>query len=134
MIQVTLTFHSLSAALHALREIPESTLNGALTDITPADEPPAKPAVKREKPRLQAVAEVVATHAPTVVATPTAAPSVDYPALQRVVLQLAARDRDAAAGIAGSLGVKSFKELESARWGEAFGAVTAKLAELETVQ
>jgi|688.fasta_scaffold511428_3 hypothetical protein len=132
MIQVTLTFHSLSAALHALREIPESTLNGALTDITPAEETPAKPAPKREKPRLQAVAEVTTTPAPTVVATP--APSVDYPALQRVVLQLAARDRDAAAGIAGSLGVKSFKELESARWGEAFGAVTAKLAELETVQ
>lgn len=144
MIQVTLTFFSLSDALRALREIPESALNAALTDITPATpevapevapEPAPKPALKK-KPSAAPVLEVVPappTAEPEAVPLPGVAPGVDYPVLQAAVLKLAARDRDATLAIAQKFGVKTFKELSQDRWAEAYGAVTATLAELETV-
>ena len=140
MIQVTLTFFSLSDALRALREIPESALNAALTDITPttpevAPEPAPKP-VKKTKPSAAPVLEVVpapATATPEAVPLPGVAPGIEYAALQAAVLKLAARDRDATLAIAQKFGVKTFKELSQDRWGEAYGVVTATLAELETV-
>jgi outer membrane protein TolC len=132
MIQVTLTFQSLSAALHALREIPESTLNGALTDITPAAEAPAPAA---PKPTLAVVAPAAAPARPTAKPEELPAPvAVEYPQLQAAVLKLAARDREATVAIAKSFGVATFKELDKSRWGDAYGAVTEKLGELETVQ
>ena len=39
--------------------------------------------------------------------------------------------RDAASAVAASFGVKTFKELDAKRWGEALAAVQAKTAELE---
>lgn len=142
MIQVTLTFTSLSAALRALREIPESTLNGALTDITPAEEeaapePLPKPVKKTPKPSpAPALAAVPAppTAEPTVDPLPGVAPAVSYAELQKAVLLLAGRNRDAALALASSMGVKTFKELDAARWPEALVAVNTKIAELGVMQ
>ena len=58
-------------------------------------------------------------------------PSVDYPTLQKAVFALAGKSREAAAAVASSFGVKTFKELPEAQWGEALGAVNDKLSELE---
>ena len=141
MIQITLTFTSLSAALMALREIPENTLNGALTDITPAEEevaaePAPKPA-KKAKPS-PAPALVAAPAPPTVTPTvdplPGVAPAVSYAELQKAVLLLAGKNRDAALALAQTMGVKTFKELDAARWPEALAAVNNKIHELGVMQ
>jgi len=58
--------------------------------------------------------------------------SVDYPVLQKAVFALAGKSREAAAAVASSFGVKTFKELPADKWGEALGAVQEKLAELES--
>lgn len=60
-------------------------------------------------------------------------PSVDYPTLQKAVFALAGKSREAAAAVAASFGVKTFKELDASKWGDALGAVQEKLAELENV-
>lgn len=60
-----------------------------------------------------------------------ASPSVEYPVLQKAVFALAGKSREAAAAVAASMGVKTFKELPQDKWAEALTAVTAKLAELE---
>jgi hypothetical protein len=60
-----------------------------------------------------------------------ASKSVDYPTLQKAVFALAGKSREAAAAVAGSFGVKTFKELPEAKWADALAAVTDKLAELE---
>jgi hypothetical protein len=57
--------------------------------------------------------------------------SVDYPVLQKAVFALAGKSREAAAAVAASMGVKTFKELPADKWGEALAAVNDKLAELE---
>lgn len=139
MIQVTLTFASLSAALMALREIPENTLNGALTDITPAEEAaleaPAPKPVKKAKPApaLEAV-PAPPTATPTVEPLPGVAPAVQYGELQKAVLLLAGKNRDAALSLASSMGVKTFKELDPARWPDALAAVNNKIVELGVMQ
>ena len=140
MIQITLTFTSLSAALMALREIPENTLNGALTDITPAEEVAAEPApkpVKKAKPSpapalVAAPASAIAS--PTVDPLPGVAPAVSYAELQKAVLLLAGKNRDAALALAQTMGVKTFKELDAARWPEALAAVNNKIVELGVMQ
>lgn len=68
--------------------------------------------------------------APETTAAP-AASSVDYPTLQKAVFALAGKSREAAASVAAGFGVKTFKELDASKWGEALGAVQEKLAELE---
>ena len=141
MIQITLTFTSLSAALMALREIPENTLNGALTDITPAEEEvaaePAPKPVKKAKPS-PAPALVAAPAPPTVTPTvdplPGVAPAVSYAELQKAVLLLAGKNRDAALALAQTMGVKTFKELDAARWPEALAAVNNTIVELGVMQ
>lgn len=57
--------------------------------------------------------------------------SVDYPVLQKAVFALAGKSREAAAAVAGSFGVKTFKELPQDKWADALAAVNDKLAELE---
>jgi hypothetical protein len=57
--------------------------------------------------------------------------SVEYPVLQKAVFALAGKSREAAAAVAASMGVKTFKELPADKWGEALVAVNDKLAELE---
>lgn len=141
MIQVTLTFSSLSAALMALREIPENTLNGALTDITPAPKEvapePAPKQVKKAKPSpapVEAAAPTLPTAEPEALPLPAVAPAIEYAVLQKAVLQLAGKNRDTALTLAGQMGVKTFRELPAERWSEAYAMVTDKLAELGVMQ
>jgi hypothetical protein len=76
-----------------------------------------------------------AASAPATPAASTASSSapVEYPVLQKAVFALAGKSREAAAAVAASFGVKTFKELPADKWGEALGAVQEKLAELENV-
>lgn len=71
--------------------------------------------------------------APEAPAASTASSSepVEYPVLQKAVFALAGKNREAAAAVASSFGVKTFKELDATKWGDALVAVNAKLAELE---
>lgn len=143
MITVTLTFTSIDAAVRALREIPESTLAGAQVEAPVAkdgspDPKPAK-APKTSKPAAEpVVAQPQTTAGREEAQAPAAAvaqsdpvPTVEYAVLQKAVFALAAKSREAAAAIARSFGVKTFKELRPELWGEAYAAVTAKLAEIE---
>jgi hypothetical protein len=52
--------------------------------------------------------------------------------LQKAVFTLAGKSREAAAAVAASFGVKTFKDLPSDKWADALAAVNAKLAELES--
>lgn len=145
MITVTLTFTSIDAAVRALREIPESALAGApvAAPVVKDEAPDPKPtkASKASKPAAEPVAAQPQTTAgreeapvPAAAAAqpePAPAPTVEYATLQKAVFALAAKSREAAAAIAQSFGVKTFKELPAELWGAAYAAVTAKLAEIE---
>jgi len=65
-------------------------------------------------------------------AASTTASSVDYPTLQKAVFALAGKSREAAAAVASSFGVKTFKDLPADKWAAALAAVNAKLTELES--
>lgn len=71
--------------------------------------------------------------APEAPAASTASSSepVEYPVLQKAVFALAGKNREAAAAVASSFGVKTFKELDADKWADALVAVNDKLAELE---
>lgn len=126
----------------AIRELAAvwSQLN-ATANAKIAEKAAAKPkAEPKPEPKAEPQAEVA--QAPKTVAEPSApaaqtAPaassdaSVDYPTLQKAVFLLAGKSREAAAAVASSFGVKTFKELDAAKWGDALGAVQDKLAELE---
>lgn len=156
MIQVTLTFVSIEALRAALLEIPETSLVGnhlTATVTLPPKEDAAPKSSKAAKstaaatpvtaastqPTAEAAAETAAPEKTAAESSPTAAPAeaaqpastaVDYPTLQKAVFALAGKSRDAAAAVAASFGVKTFKELDSSKWGEALTAVQAKTAEL----
>lgn len=143
MITVTLTFRSIDEAVRALREIPESALAGAQVAAPVAkDDSPDPKLVKASRASKTAPEPAVAQPQPTAkheeAQAPAAAadqsepaPSVDYPTLQKAVFTLAGKSREAAAAVAASFGVKTFKDLPADKWAAAFAAVTAKLAELE---
>jgi phage-related protein len=161
MIQITLNFSSIEAARAALLEIPSSVLVGvdspkavqaqepAPGQATAAASAAPKKTVAAKAPAAQsaetpAPASTAATSEGNGVGTSPAASttastasssepasSVDYPTLQKAVFALAGKSREAAAAVAASLGVKTFKELDASKWAEALGAVTEKLAELE---
>jgi hypothetical protein len=141
VIAVTLNFRSIEAAREVLLQIPENALVGATAAPAQAPEAPAqapKPP-RAAKPAATSPATVPSTDAPAATAPtpaadttpPAAAHSVEYPVLQKAVFALAAKSRDAAAAVAQSFGVKTFKDLDPARWPEALGVVQEKLAELE---
>lgn len=161
MIQITLNFTSIEAARAALLEIPSSVLVGAAAPkavqaqepapgqaTAKADAAPKKTAAAKAPAAQSAEAPAPASTAATsegndagtqAAASTTASTasssvpesSVDYPTLQKAVFALAGKSREAAAAVAASLGVKTFKELPEDKWAEALGAVTEKLAELE---
>lgn len=119
-----------------------SNAQAVATEAKPGDTIPAggKPiaTVKEDKPKAEPKKEaaeapkpVVAPSAPETTAAP-AASSIDYATLQKAVFALAGKSREAAAAVAASFGVKTFKELDADKWGEALGAVQEKLAELES--
>lgn len=156
MIQVTLTFVSIEALRAALLEIPETSLvgsNATATVTLPPKEDAAPKSSKAAKstaaatpvtaastpPTAEAAAETAAPEKTVAESSPTAAPAedaqpasiaADYPTLQKAVFALAGKSRDAAAAVAASFGVKTFKELDASKWGEALAAVQAKTAEL----
>lgn len=92
-----------------------------------ADKPKAEP---KKEPAAEAPKPAAEPSAPETTAAP-AASSVDYATLQKAVFALAGKSREAAASVAASFGVKTFKDLDASKWGEALGAVQEKLAELE---
>ncbi|MFZ9370275.1 MAG: hypothetical protein ACO25M_00200 [Limnohabitans sp.] len=143
MVEITLNFKTIEAARQALLDIPASALVGgpepeALGALVPATVPKAKQkAAPAEVPKpVEVPAPAVPAPAPVAAPEPAPAPtpavsSVDYATLQKAVFALAGKSREAAAGVAASLGVKTFKELPEGKWAEALGAVQEKLAELE---
>jgi len=124
-------------------------LSQAAAQVAPAKveapKPPkaaATPTAAATKPAKSepAAASPSEGNAPAASAAPAAAPTtapaasssseVDYPTLQKAVFALANKDRAAASALVGSFNVKTFKELDSSKWGDALAAVNAKLAEL----
>jgi hypothetical protein len=157
VIAITLNFKSLDAALRVLREIPENHLV-EVADPKPvqaqepapgqatakADAAPKKTAAAKAQPAAPAEAPppastaategnaAAASSAPEATAASSAS-SIDYATLQKAVFALAGKSREAAAQVASSFGVKTFKELPQDKWGDALAAVQEKLAELENV-
>jgi len=135
MVEITLNFKTIEAARQALLDIPASALVGgpepeALGALVPAPVPAPK---AKQKAAPAEVPKPVEVPAPVAAPEPAPAPvqTVDYATLQKAVFALAGKSREAAAGVAASLGVKTFKELPEDKWAEALGAVQEKLAELE---
>lgn len=157
MITVTLNFKTIEAARKALLEIPSSALvggpepepepeaeapkpaparaaasgkatakGGAAPGKTAAEKAPAAESVAAEPPASTAAASSPAP-------APAPAPAVEYTVLQKAVFTLAGKSREAAAAVAASFGVKTFKDLPADKWADALAAVNAKLAELEGV-
>lgn len=129
MIQVTLNFKTIEAARQALLDIPVSALVGG---PEPEEAPAPKP-VKAAKPAPEPVdVPLPVIVAPEEVQAPAAAPVViEYATLQKAVLTLAGKSREAAAAIAASFGVKTFKDLAQDRWADALEAVNERLAIVE---
>jgi outer membrane biosynthesis protein TonB len=159
VIAITLNFKSIEAARAVLLEIPTDALvSGEPTEkAAPAKKPatvsgpataPKVDAPKENTPVSQpsptkdhAAASSAAPadpkpaaepSAPEAPAAPTASSpaAVDYSVLQKAVFTLAGKSREAAAGVAQSFGVKTFKELPADKWADALAAVNAKIAEL----
>lgn len=99
---------------------------------TPASDtsPTASSAAAAGASEGNAAAVSSAPEAPAV-STASSSEPVEYPVLQKAVFALAGKNREAAASVAASFGVKTFKELDAAKWADALVAVNAKLAELE---
>lgn len=162
MITVTLNFKSIEAARKALLEIPSSALvggpepeaeapkpapapvaasgkatakGGAAPGKTAAEKAPAAESVAAEPPASTAAASSPAPAAAARSTAPADEPvdTIEYATLQKAVFTLAGKSREAAAAVAQSFGVKTFKDLPADKWVAAFAAVNAKLAELEGV-
>jgi hypothetical protein len=153
MITVTLNFKTIEAARKALLEIPSSALVGGPEPEAEieypkieAPKPAAPPAAASGKATAKggaAPGKTAAENAPaaeSVAAEPPAstaaasspAPAIEYTVLQKAVFTLAGKSREAAAAVAASFGVKTFKDLPADKWADALAAVNAKLAELES--
>lgn len=111
----------------------QPTAKAAAPKKTAGESPLAVPAAAVPAPASTAVAEGNVAAAPSAPEAPAAQPasSVEYPVLQKAVFALAGKSREAAAAVASSFGVKTFKELDAGQWGKALAAVNDKLAELE---
>lgn len=138
MIQVTLNFPDQAALLAFFArpvvvvptevEAPKPAKAEKTTAATtapktsPAPTPTKTTEVTDPKPELEPTA-------PSTTSSAKPSVSVDYPTLQKAVFALAGKSRDAAAAVAKDFGVKTFKELPEAKWGDALVAVNAALAE-----
>lgn len=155
MIEITLRFTSVALAAAALNQLNGTQLAAAtvvevpstaemVADLQaknavtkaaapkPKAEKPApvvekqEPVVPEKTPEPVAAAASASTQ-PSAATGQTAAPTVAYPDLQKKVFQLASLSRDAASACASSFGVKTFKDLDASRWGEALAAVNAAI-------
>ena len=153
MITITLNFKTIEAARKALLEIPESALVGGPEPEPEAEAPkpapapaaasgkatakagaaPGKTAAEKAPTAASVAAEPPASTAATSSPAPAPAPAIEYTVLQKAVFTLAGKSREAAAAVAASFGVKTFKDLPADKWADALAAVNAKLAELEGV-
>lgn len=151
MIQVTLSFNTLAEALAALTAANGAAVPAAVSTST-GNAPAAKPAAPASAPaaaapspaKTQAAASATPPPAPAPKAdpapaaaaaeTPSLAGEAGYKVLQAAVFELARVNKDAAMGIAASMGVKHMKDLAEDRRPEALTAVKAKLAELTAAQ
>lgn len=146
-VKFTLEFPTIDEAIAALTKLsadPGTVAANAVSEIntrTPVIEAPKTEAPKPKAEKTASPPAAAASSQPETVAAPPAsspeasasvpaAESVDYPTLQKAVFALAGKSREAAAAVAASLGVKTFKELDASKWGEALAAVNAKIAEL----
>lgn len=148
MIAITLHFKSIEAARQALLEIPSSVLVGGPEPEAPKPAPapaaasgkatakggaaPGKTAAEKAPAAESVAAEPPASTAAASSPAPAQAPTIEYTVLQKAVFTLAGKSREAAAAVAASFGVKTFKDLPSDKWADALAAVNAKLAELES--
>lgn len=158
MITITLNFKTIEAARKALLEIPSSALVGGpepeaeleypkIEAPKPAPAPaavsgkatakagaaPGKTAAEKAPAAESAEAASPASTAAAASPAPAPVPAVEYTVLQKAVFTLAGKSREAAAAVAASFGVKTFKDLPADKWADALAAVNAKLAELEGV-
>ncbi len=111
---------------------PESTTN-APAPSAPSAETAAPASTAATAPQETASDPKPVDTQPTASPTASAASStqpVEYPVLQKAVFALAGKSREAAAAVAQSFGVKTFKELPADKWADALAAVNAKIAEL----
>lgn len=111
-------------ALESGEFIPANELNKPVAAPKSVKKAEAKPAPAAEP------AEAPASAASTATPSDSQPTTVEYPVLQKAVFTLAGKSRDAAAEVAASMGVKTFKELPAEKWGDALAAVNAKIAEL----
>jgi len=135
MIKVTLEFANQSEllAFFATGSSPDVVV---VKKSETVEAPKVKTAVDAPKTKAVAVAPTAPAPTPAPAASSTAAdePTVDYATLQKAVFALVGLSREAAAAVASSFGVATFKELTQGQWGKALTAVNVKLAELEKLK
>jgi hypothetical protein len=147
MIQVTLSFNSIAAAVAELSKIDPAALSAThATEVVtkepqvgkPAPATQAKPAAGKTTAKAadapastaSAPAPVAAQSAETAQPASTAAeaPPIDYALLKAAVFELSGKNQPKVAEIAAAFGVKTFKDLAPAKWADALAAVKAALA------
>ena len=131
MIQVTLSFPDQAALVQFFTSV--SAPAPVKVEAPKPPKPAATPAAAETKAAKPApAAESPSDPKPEPVATTSSekpsASVVDYPTLQKAVFALAGKSRESAAAVAASMGVKTFKELDQAKWADALVAVNAALA------
>lgn len=136
MIEITLKFTSVALAAAALNQLNGAQLATAtVVDTGAADKVVTPPKSTKPATVASAVSAPTTEQKPAADAKPAdaekpKADAVDYPTLQKAVFKLAGISRDEAGAAAATFGVKTFKELDSAKWGEALKTVEAKIEEL----
>lgn len=149
MFPVTITISNI-ADLQKVQSVLYPTT--AVAEVKVEAPKPQKPATtaaaasSQPSAKKQASAPTTETADPKPAATPASQPaaapastassekasaSLDYATLQKAVFTLANTSREAAGEVAASFGVKTFKELDASKWGEALAAVNAKLESLQ---
>jgi hypothetical protein len=133
VITVTLTFKTLSDALRALREVPESTL-GADAEIAQEAPAPAPKSRKAAKPTPAPESEAAPAPAtvlpPPVVPVPAAVveapPAFEYAVLQKKAFELLPRVGKAQIlAVAEKHGAATFKSLPAEKWQAAYDDLVA---------
>jgi hypothetical protein len=135
VIQVTLSFPDQAALVNFFANsggavsAPEKTAVADIAAVKVASPKPPKAQTAAPVAPAPVAAPAPATVEPEAAPAPAAAPAaVDYPTLQKAVFALAGKSRESAGAVAASFGVKTFKELPEAKWGDALAAVNAALA------
>lgn len=137
MIEIKFTFNTIPEALSALEALatvgvrPEKVVDviskssrEAVAKYASGDTAPPK-STSAATPTAQAPATVAPVKSETSASSPSEA--VTYEVLKKAVFTLAAKDKQSAIDLCAKMGVKTFKDLPEARWGEALDAVNAAM-------